>query len=344
MTPFFRRLGIIGAALGLFVIVGPGLSVFTTQKTSLQRWRADFARPETVPYPTHNPYTAEKASLGEDLFFDPRLSRLQRMSCARCHNPELGLEDGIPVAEGENGLLVDRNTQTVWNLAWTEPLFWDGRVQTLEDQVKHPITEPREMNFSFEGVIERLSLDAEMVESFRAAFPERDRITAQSIEEALATYQRGLISPPTRFDQWVEGDDAALSEAEERGLALFVGRAGCVQCHSGWRFTDDQFRDVGVGNHDKGRFEVTGDKRDLYAFRTPGLREITKRAPYMHDGSLKTLDDVIRHHTSGFVRRSSVDPVLKPVELSDAEIGHLTAFLGTLSATQEAIDAALAAE
>lgn len=359
LSGFFRKVSSIGLAVRLVLIAGSAVSLSGNQakKPLIEspdaadldphlraRWQAAFARPETVPYPLENPYSLEKAQLGEALFFDPRLSRLQRMSCARCHNPELGLEDGIPVAEGENGLLVMRHTQTVWNLAWTELLFWDGRIRTLEDQVKHPITEPREMNFHFAGIIERLSQDTESVAAFQEAFPDRAEITAQSIEEALATYQRGLISPETRFDDWISGDETALADEEKAGFSLFVGKAGCVACHSGWRFTDDQFRDVGLDGQDEGRFPVTGETSDLFAFRTPGLREVSKRAPYMHDGSLKSLEAVIRHHTGGFIRRESLDPALKEVDLSEMEIQQIIAFLGTLSATQEAIDAALVAE
>ncbi len=171
-----------------------------------------------------------------------------------------------------------------------------------------------------------------MVERFARAFPDHPAISERNVLEALAAYERTLVSGETRFDRWVKGDDSALSEQEMRGFGIFVGKGGCVSCHGGWRFTDDNFHDVGLKSDDPGRSAVPGGAPGLPLFKTPSLREAEHTAPYMHDGSLATLADVVDHYTGGLVKRPSLATnLVRDLRLTDDEKQSLIAFLHTLS-------------
>jgi cytochrome c peroxidase len=181
-------------------------------------------------------------------------------------------------------------------------------------------------------IVQRLTNDADLAAGFRRAFPVDPRVTQANIVAALAAYMRSLVSPPTRFDAWVEGDTAALSGAEVRGFDILVGKAACVLCHAGWRFTDDRFHDIGLRGTDGGRGEVPGGTPGLMAFKTPSLREIVHTAPYMHDGGLPTLAAVIKHYNGGFVARPALAThINRTLRLNKREKDDLIAFLRTLS-------------
>jgi cytochrome c peroxidase len=267
-------------------------------------WRQMFKRPDTPPAPADNPLTPEAVALGAQLFADPRLSGAGRHSCASCHRPERAFTDGRQRARALTGAPLRRNTPALWNLAWSKQFFWDGRAPSLEAQVRMPIEAADEMGGDWPIILQRLEADAALVGQFRVAFPREAAVSEETVVKALASYVRTLVSPPTRFDAWIDGDAGALNSGELRGFRLFTGKAGCVLCHVGWRFTDDRFHDT---------------------------------APYMHDGSLPTLAAVLRHYTGGFIARPALAPhINRRLRLTAREKADLVAFLRTLSSKKAA--------
>ena len=298
-------------------------------------WRQIFARPPAAPASALDAVRGARVALGARLFTDTRLSGDGSRSCASCHDPARAFTDGRPKAEAHDGSALKRNTPSLFNLAWSAVFFSDGRVATLEDQARVPMTATDEMAGDFEAIARRLASDSQLAAKFAAAFPGQPDISETNIVAALADYERTLVSPGTKFDSWVAGDDGALNDVEKAGFALFVGKAGCVGCHGGWRFTDDGFRDVGLPGDDPGRSAITRGPADLRQFKTPGLRELTRTAPYMHDGSLKTLRDVVDHYAGGFVKRPSLDSnLVRDLTLTDAEKAALVAFMESLSSAK----------
>jgi cytochrome c peroxidase len=292
---------------------------------------AEYRRPARMPVPPSNPLTAEKAALGQMLFFDPRLSGSGAISCATCHNPGLAWGDALPKGLGHMGTRLRRRTPTILNVAYGEPYFWDGRAATLEEQAKGPLGSPAEMNMPPTHAIERVQSIPGYVSAFAQVFPAQP-ISMDTIAAAIATYERTVVSAEAPFDRWVNGDDHAVSAGARRGFALFNGKANCAGCHASWRMTDDGFHDIGVPDADRGRAEVAPGIVQLeHAFKTPTLRNVNHRAPYMHDGSLPTLAAVIDHYDSGFVRRPSLDTQMRPLGLTSAEKADLLAFLDTLT-------------
>ena len=244
------------------------------------RWAAAFARPAAIPHPADNPPSAAKIALGRRLFTALALSADGTLACASCHYAPLAFQDGRARARGRYGEERPTNTPALWNLAWAPRLFRDGRALSLEAQAREPIEHAAELATPMEALVARLAADPETARRFAAAFPEDPRVTAENAVKALASYQRAIVSPRTRFDAWIEGDEGALTPPERDGFARFVGAAGCVACHAGWRFTDDEVRDAGTGA----------------AVKTPSLRELAWTGPYLRDGSAATLDAAIRRH------------------------------------------------
>ncbi len=292
---------------------------------------ADYRRPAVGPASKANPLTPEKVALGQMLFFDPRLSGSGAISCASCHNPALGWSDALPTGIGHMGGRLRRHTPTILNVAYGEPYFWDGRADTLEDQAKGPLTSAVEMNMPAEQAIKRILSIPGYVTAFEYAFPGKP-VSIDTIAAAIASYERTVVSNSAPFDKWVAGDETAISTSARRGFVLFNGKANCAACHSGWRMTDDGFHDIGISGNDRGRAEVAPGIVQLeHAFKTPTLRNINQRAPYMHDGSLATLAAVIDHYDSGFVSRPSLDSQIRRLDLTAAEKADLLAFLDTLT-------------
>jgi cytochrome c peroxidase len=263
---------------------------------ALETLKQKFRRPASVPFPANNPYSEAKRALGEALFHDPRLSRDGSMSCATCHRQDKGFGDGQPRSRGVAGHALGRHTPGVWNLAWAGPVFWDGRARSLEEQALAPIQSADEMAQSLEDLVGQLARDPAMVAAFQAAFPDAPGVTAENAARAIATYERTLVSPATRFDRWIDGDASALSAREVAGFRLFNGRAGCGNCHSGFALTDHAFHDIGLADDDRGRGAVLRLEAAEHAFKTPSLREIGRSAPYMHNGGIATLELVVRHY------------------------------------------------
>ena len=280
----------------------------------------------TVEYPKDNAYSPAKAELGKQLFFDPRLSGSNIMSCATCHNPALGWADGLPLGKGHNMGVLGRNTPTVINSAYNATQFWDGRAPSLEEQAKGPILSEGEMHQDEAELIRELNAIPGYVRAFGRVFP-GEGITFDNIAKAIATYEREVVSNDSAFDRFQHGDTAAMSASAQRGWALFTGKGRCNQCHFGPNFTDNRFHDLGVDDGDEGRIAVTGKKRDRFKFKTPTLRDVSRTAPYMHNGQDATLMDVMVYYNKGGDRAGNE---LKPLGLSEDEMRDLVAFMHAL--------------
>ena len=326
---------VIGLVLVSGLLVVPAIS-------SQRDLRKDFERQVRISFPEAAPYSPQAAALGKMLFFDPRLSGAQNMSCATCHNPSFGWETPVARAIGALNQPLDRHAPTVENLAEADALFWDGRASTLEEQAVGPITHPKEMNATLEEVVNRLAEIATYQRLFNIAFP-HEGLTRDTVLGALSTYQRTLRSGWAPFDDWVQGDESAISEDAKRGFELFVGEAHCALCHTGWALTDHSFHAVGIPSDDPGRGAIVSDDQGM--FKTPGLRNIALRAPYMHDGSLATLRDVLVHYRQGGAENFPRDNSITPLEISERDIDDILAFLNTLTAYDPHVSApALPAE
>jgi cytochrome c peroxidase len=308
-----------------------GVGAYAQNADDLAAIKAKFRRPAAIPFPTSNPYSAEKRALGETLFHDKRLSADGTYACATCHDRARGFSDGRTTAVGVPGRTLARHTPTLWNLAWAGPVFWDGRARSLEEQVAGPIVAPDEMAQPMAPLIARLGADKQYARAFVKAFPADPHVTEDNLRKAIATYERTLVSPPTRFDRWIAGENAALDTQEFDGFRLFTGKAGCANCHAGWAFTDYAFYDVGLESEDRGRGAVLRLEAAEHAFKTPSLREVGRRAPYMHDGSLRDLSDVVKHYAGGITERPTLSPDLRKISLNAEEQAALVAFLGTLT-------------
>jgi cytochrome c peroxidase len=276
-------------------------------------------------------FSVDKVELGETLFNDVILSKNQTTSCATCHNPELSFTDGLAIAKGneptDNG---ERNTPTVLNRLFASFQSWGGSAQSLDTQAIIPITAVHEMNLPMEEAVARLREDANYNNWFMQVYGEQPN--ANNLQQALASFQAVQFSPRTRVDDFLAGNNAALDQMEQQGLALFEGKARCSGCHAGVNYTDESFRNNGlVDNDDRGRARVTGRNRDHQLFKVPTLRQLAFTAPYMHDGSIATLREVIEAYNQGGNGNPMIDSDIRPLELSSEEIDQLEAFLIALS-------------
>jgi cytochrome c peroxidase len=327
-----------GMAAGLVALVGLAFWASTDRllgeepADQLAALKAKFQRPQFVPHPVDNLPTSAKVALGKRLFEDKRLSSTATVACATCHDPRLSFGDGETTGKGVTGKPLARHTPSLWNVAFSPLLFWDGRAPGLEAQVRFPVEHADEMGSSLGAAAQSLAADASYVRAFAEAFPQSPEVSPGSIAKALAAYERTLISPPTRFDQWVAGNADALSPAEVRGLKLFAGKARCIACHVGFDLSDHNFYDIGLPDDDKGRGKEIGLPAADHAFKAPTLRELAWTAPYMHNGALATLEDVVRFYEGGGVDRPTRSKDLPaPLMLTDEERADLLAFLESLS-------------
>jgi len=275
-----------------------------------------------TPVPSGNALTVDKVRLGRSLFHDTRLSADGSLACASCHVPEHAFSEPKPIAVGVGGREGTRNAPALINRAWGHSFFWDGRTTSLEEQVLRPIEDPNELGSSAEDAARRVGLSPE------------------ELSAALASYVRTIRAGDSPFDRFVDGDESALSDEARLGLRIFRNRAGCTRCHAGPLFTDELFHNTGVAwvsdekrYQDDGRFLVTGREKDRGAFKTPTLREVARTAPYMHDGSLATLEAVVDFYDAGGRPNPNLDAGVRPLNLTPEEKRALIAFLESLSGT-----------
>lgn len=297
-----------------------------------------------VPVPADNPPTAGTIALGKALFFSKRLSKDGSLACASCHDPARGFADPNRQSKGINGQLGGRNAPPVLNAAYHPVQFWDGRAPSLEEQAKGPIQNPIEMAHTVEGVERDVAADAELRALFAKAYGD-ERVSLERIARAIAAFERTLVSGNSPFDRYLYGGDRrALPENAVRGLEVFRNpeKGNCAVCHLIGKehalLTDGRFHNLGAGMTpegelpDAGRFSVTQREADRGAFRTPSLRNIALTAPYMHDGGLKTLKEVVDFYVGGGNGNPQRDPLLKPLtHLTQQERADLVAFLEALT-------------
>lgn len=300
-------------------------------------------------YPQDNPFTQAKSKLGKILFFDPKLSQSGQISCANCHNPELGWTDNLTRSFGHDRQNGKRNAMTILNVAYATSLFWDGRATSLEHQAIFPIQDGLEMNEHLGVAVEKIATIAEYQKLFATAF-EDQKVSIENIQKAIATFERSIISYPSKFDKFVGGNAAIFSDEEVLGMHVFRTKANCISCHNTSYFSDNQFHNdgqalFGTKDEDFGRYNVTGKKDDLGKFRTPTLREVGRTGPWMHHGHFPSLLDVVEFYNLGNpspiqkkylgTERDSLipkaSPILKKLNLTKQEINALIAFMNTLS-------------
>jgi len=287
-----------------------------------------------LQWPRDNPYSAAKVELGRYLYFDRRLSADNTVSCSSCHSPQYGFADGAPVSTGIRAQKGGRSAPTVINRAYSLAQFWDGRAPTLEEQAKGPIANPIEMGSTHDASVARIQAVAGYRPLFAKAFGSEE-VTIDRVVQAIACFERTVLSGNAPYDRYKAGDRGAMTSAQTRGMKVFFEKAQCDRCHEGSNFTLNAYANIGIGTDkpepDVGRFAVTKDPRDWGAFKTPTLREIEYTAPYMHDGSMKTLDEVAEFYNKGGIPNKNLDQNIKPLHLSDQEKQDLVAFLKALS-------------
>jgi cytochrome c peroxidase len=321
---FIGRSRILAGALAL--------PAFLTLGLSAQIPKAPLGLPP-LTWPRQNPYSADKVQLGRYLYFDRRLSSDETVSCASCHDPQKAFTDGAPVSTGIRAQKGVRSSPTILNRAYSLAQFWDGRASTLEEQAKGPMANPIEMGNTHEAIVGRLK----GIAGYRALFTKvygTDEITIDRAAMAIACFERTLLSGNSPYDRYKNGDKKAMTIDQVRGMSVFIDKAKCDKCHEGSNFTLNAYANLGVGTDkpepDVGRFAVTHDPHDWGVFKTPTLREVARTAPYMHDGSLKTLDDVVEFYNKGGIKNKNLDPNIKPLNLTDQDKKDLVAFMKAL--------------
>lgn len=283
--------------------------------------------------PADNPQTDAKIRLGRQLYFDRRLSGDHTISCATCHIPATGWAHHAPTDTGIGGQVGGRNSGTIVDAAYMEFQFWDGRAGSLEEQALGPIHNPIEMGETLENVVRKLNA----IPGYRAQFQQvfGTDVTTDGIAKAIAAYERTIVSGPSPYDRYIMGDKKAMSASAVRGMNIFNGKGHCTTCHGGPAFSDQSFHNLGVGMNkpepDTGRAKVTGDPSDCGKFKTPGLRNVAMTYPYLHDGSEKSLMDVVGFYDRGGIPNRNLDPLIQPLNLTRQEKEDLVAFMEALT-------------
>ena len=290
--------------------------------------------PAQAPNPPTNLSYAQKVELGKQLYFETRLSKNNSVSCAFCHNPGTGFADARQFSIGAFGTSGGRQAPTVYNTGFIPLQFWDGRAGSLEEQAIGPIHNPIEMAELHETVVPKIAKIPGYQKQFQLIFG--GGASLQHIAEAIAAFERTIVSQNSAFDKHVMGETGAMNDAAVRGLELFRGKARCILCHNGSNFTDNRFHNLGVPQvgplkEDLGRYLVTRAQKDKGAFKTPTLRSVVETAPYMHDGVFKTLEEVIDFFDAGGGNNPNSSPLMKPLGLSSEEKADLVEFLKALT-------------
>lgn len=278
--------------------------------------------------------TKALVELGKALFFDTRLSGSGTISCATCHLPERNWTDGKERSVGHNGSVNKRNAPTIENAWYFQQLFWDGRAHNLQDQAFAPINSETEMHSEMPELMGRLNSIRGYQLLFKKAFGQ-ERIDADELTTAIATFEKTITTGFSRFDQFLAGDKKALSDAELRGLHLFRTKARCMNCHYGPFFSDNLFHNNGFqsadsNEYDKGRFAVTHIPEDIGRFKTPSLRDVARTGPWMHKGFMHSLAEIVNRYNTAETK--DMDPLIKPLGLTEDEKKDLLAFLSAISA------------
>lgn len=333
----------------------------------ISRWPKPQLSPEAIPYfteighlpeiqfPEDNPYSTEKVLLGKTLFYDPRLSGSNQIACASCHDPELGWSDNRTFSFGHDRQLGSRNAMSILNVAYAKTLFWDGRAGSLEEQSHMPIQDKKEMNEHIDLATEKIANIKGYASLFEKAFGDQS-VTKEKIAKAIATFERTVKSPSSKFDQFIDGKSDAFTDNEVMGLHLFRTKAQCINCHNSGYFSNNRFENIGTSllgskQEDLGRYLITKDVADAGKFRVQSLREVTRTGPWMHNGAFMTMADVIHFYNKGNPeppkKRSTIheniqldsqkSSMLKPLDLTNEEIAQLEAFLGTLNTKNQRI-------
>jgi cytochrome c peroxidase len=296
---------------------------------------------QPITWPSDNPYSLEKVQLGKLLYFDKRLSADGTIACATCHDPKFAFTDGAPVSTGIRGQKGGRSAPTVINRAWSLAQFWDGRAPTLEAQALGPMENPIEMGNTHTAIAERVRGIPGYQPLFEAAFRNdaekgTDVVTIERVAKAITTFERTVMSGNSPYDRWKAGQRGAMTATAVRGYHVFR-QAQCDACHEGANFTSNMYANIGIGidkpEPDVGRHEVTKDPADWGAFKTPTLREVEHTGPYMHDGSLKTLEEVVDYYDKGGTANRNLDSHIKQRHLTAQQKADLVAFLKSLSGT-----------
>jgi Cytochrome c peroxidase len=308
-----------------------------------------------ISFPADNQYSVEKELLGKTLFFDPRLSKSNQIACASCHDPELGWCDNRTFSFGHDRQLGSRNAMSIFNVAYAKSLFWDGRAGSLEEQSEMPIQDQKEMGEHMDVAAGKIANIKGYQMLFEKAFGDK-AVTKERISKAIATFERGVRSTASKFDQFIDGKSDVYTDDELMGLHLFRTKAQCINCHNSGYFSNNKFENIGTAllgekGEDPGRYLFTKNTDDAGKFRVPGLREVSRTGPYFHNGSMATLDEVIRFYSKGnpeysqkrstvyegILLKSEKSGMVRMLELSEQEIYQLEAFLKTLSAPQKRI-------
>lgn len=304
---------------------------------SLQKWRLA----PTPPHPEDNVPTPLRVELGKKLFFDPRLSGDGNMSCASCHSPLLGWSDGLPTGKGVKSMVLDRASPTVVNTAYNGLQMWDGRKKTLEEQAMGPMEASVEMNMDTQKLFVWLNANEGYRALFQAAYPGQP-IAADTLSKAIASFERTVVSNTSPFDRWIAGDGKAMTADQVQGFALFIDpkKANCSACHSGPNFTDNSFHNLGLAsygkdNADMGRYGQRPVASMKGAFKTPTVREAARTAPYFHDGSAKSLDDLVAFYAKGGLVKTNLSQSMKELPLTKEEATQLVSFIGALSSPHQ---------
>lgn len=289
------------------------------------------------PEDPENPRTPAKVALGKQLFEDARLSGDESLACASCHPREMGYAEPVPFSPGADGKPMPRHTPTLLNSVYYRYINWDGKFANVPQLVLAVLANPQNMNMQDEGV---LVARLESVPEYRAAFREvfGGPATKKRVALAIDAYVGRLTTRNSPFDRYVAGDKSALTQAQKRGLELFVGKADCAMCHRGPNFEDDQFHALGIKGADEGRFKITGVEADRNAFKTPTIRNVAQTAPYMHDGSLSTLREVVDFYNVGGGEQQPKSNLLRKLHLTNREKADLVAFLESLTGTVEKVE------
>ncbi len=296
--------------------------------SNMSRW----LRPDSIPTPKNNPLSKEKIELGKLLFFDPRLSQDNTVSCASCHIPYYYWTDRVPKAVGIDRRKGTRNTPTIINSAYLKTLFWDARADSLEQQALGPIEAKAEMDLSAEELVKKLKKIKGYVSLFEKAFPNRG-IEKETIAEAIASFERTVVSGESPFDRWASGDENAISEEAKEGFEIFTGDGHCKSCHNGFNFTNESLNNIALGDDDPGAYILNKNLIWKGSFKTPTLRNVAETSPYFHDGSVHTLEEAVYICGNGgrYKDLKGRSPFFRDRGLSIEEVRKVVRFLETLT-------------